>query len=113
MKRRSLVLAGVLIFSPLGAHTVFASDGVQEVQTDTANVQKQAIQNQAASPAPTASPSTGTGAQSKNGTKQGAGNTDYQHVRDWRPKTVQTCVKGGISLQLKKAMACPRGFVKK
>ena len=111
MKTIKLVCALSLAISTFGIQTSYAADGVQEVQTDAANSQKQALQHQAASPAPT--PTVSPTAKAKSGAQQTSPNTNYQRQRDWRPKTVQTCVKGGITLQLKKNMACPRGFVKK
>lgn len=115
MKRSSIFLISTLLLTSAGSSIVFAADGIQEVQTDSANSQKQALQKQYSTPAPSvsASASPSAGAKSKNAPQQNSGETNYQKARDWRPKTVQTCVKGGISLQLKKSMTCPKGFVKK
>jgi hypothetical protein len=73
----------------------------QEVQTGSSFSQKQALQNPSSTPNPNAL-----------GQKNSSQNPGKSQ-RDWRPKTLQTCVKGGITLQLKKAGSCPRGFVKK
>lgn len=111
MFKGKVLLAIALSLSAIDVSTAFAADGIQEVQTDASNAQKQALQNQSSTPAPSVSATPNT--KGKNGVQQVSPNTNYQRARDWRPKTVQTCVKGGISLQLKKSMTCPKGFVKK
>lgn len=119
----ALLFAGVTsLYSPVSAHAAdctpssqtqcAASSPVnpdhQEVQTGSALAQKQALQN--SSPKPSTSPS--ANAQNAQGTGKRA-SSQAQTERDWRPKTVQTCVKGPLTLQLKRAGACPRGFLKK
>ncbi|MEI7540589.1 MAG: hypothetical protein WCJ89_03830 [Actinomycetes bacterium] len=111
MKTKRLFFAFLLFFSAVGIQASYAADGVQEVQTDAANAQKQALQQRGSTPNPAASPT--STAKNKSASQGVASSTNYQRGRDWRVKTVQVCVKGSITLQLKRAMNCPRGFVKK
>ena len=110
MNIKSHVTAFLTLFLLFSAGTAaFADDNKQEVQIGSGIEQKNALKNAQSQQNNLGTPNNQS--IDKNGNAGTQKNAEVK--KDWKPTTVKDCVKGPITLHLKKDTNCPKGFTKR